>query len=673
MKQSIKFLTFSFIAVAMLAFANIAHAGFNENIAGTDCSPSFGIAISGQPLQDGCASYRSSISAGAGQSVDVRLYYRNTSTQDATNVTAGIIPTSSGNFTAFLNSSVGSINGSANLSMPSNSALEFNGAKIYQRQGTTTPIVVKEIRTLSELRSFSMQTIPSYTKCTTSGNSFCYQGIIVATFSIVQNATPTTYICSNGIDDDGDGLVDMQDPGCTSPQDNDEYNYVQPVSQCVINNFNASPNQIYQGGSSVLNWSTSNCNSVQIYPNVNSVNVTGSQSVFPTNSTVYTLYAYGTNGSPTATTTVNVVANQPQICYDTNAQNYGGSLPCIAKPVVTVSGPSVSTSAATSITSSSCRLNSIVNISSSNLTSGYFKYGTSSSNLNFTTIKDTVGTNSGNYQFADTLTGLKPSTTYYYKAVVTNSYGTKEGETRSCTTRSNTVVVNEPSAPVTRTVVRPITTVVVPEERIIANSAPSLLFLRIDDRREDLTCNDVVDYQVVYKNISNVVLEKAILEVNLPAGLVYVKSSAGGTFSPATNTVTFNIGTILPNQEDAKFIQADVNCKIVDSQMLVADASIVYTNTQTTAQEEAVAYDLDRFFNGVAVNNTNLTGAAIFGIGFFPDSLIGWLILILVILGLIYLVRVLMPLNSSKRTSVTEINKNGTSKTTTVNTSTDVI
>src|SRR6478609_6809851 len=28
--------------------------------------------------------------------------------------------------------------------------------------------------------------------------------------------------CSNGVDDDGDGLVDMADPGCTSPSDTSE-------------------------------------------------------------------------------------------------------------------------------------------------------------------------------------------------------------------------------------------------------------------------------------------------------------------------------------------------------------------------------------------------------------------------------------------------------------------
>src|SRR3954463_12223570 len=41
-----------------------------------------------------------------------------------------------------------------------------------------------------------------------------------------QNLPPVNALpaCSNGKDDDGDGLVDLADPGCSSPIDSDEYN-----------------------------------------------------------------------------------------------------------------------------------------------------------------------------------------------------------------------------------------------------------------------------------------------------------------------------------------------------------------------------------------------------------------------------------------------------------------
>src|SRR5215211_255503 len=41
-----------------------------------------------------------------------------------------------------------------------------------------------------------------------------------------QNLPPVEELpaCSNTSDDDGDGLVDLADPGCSGPLDNDEYN-----------------------------------------------------------------------------------------------------------------------------------------------------------------------------------------------------------------------------------------------------------------------------------------------------------------------------------------------------------------------------------------------------------------------------------------------------------------
>jgi len=41
--------------------------------------------------------------------------------------------------------------------------------------------------------------------------------------------------CSNGIDDDGDGLIDMADPGCSSPSDNDEFNVLAACEDGIDN------------------------------------------------------------------------------------------------------------------------------------------------------------------------------------------------------------------------------------------------------------------------------------------------------------------------------------------------------------------------------------------------------------------------------------------------------
>jgi len=162
------------------------------------------------------------------------------------------------------------------------------------------------------------------------------------------------------------------------------------------------------------------------------------------------------------------VDSQDPGCFDGNIYN-PNKMSEYNAPAVS-NGPTVSTLAATGIGSSTCSFNGIVRINDASNTNAYFKYGTSANSLIYTTPQKNVGTNSGTYQFSDSVTGLVPSTTYFYRTVATNSYGTREGELRGCTTRSNTVVNTVVTPPTTRTVVRPIVTTVAPEERIVANS-----------------------------------------------------------------------------------------------------------------------------------------------------------------------------------------------------------
>ncbi len=65
-------------------------------------------------------------------------------------------------------------------------------------------------------------------------------------------------------------------------------------------------------------------------------------------------------------------------------------------------------------------------------------------------------------------------------------------------------------------------------------------------------------------------------------------------------------------------------------------AQVVYTNTATKAQESAIAYSLVT----VSEDCPNILGASATGFGsFLPDTLIEWLLLILIILALIVLGR----------------------------------
>jgi hypothetical protein len=79
-----------------------------------------------------------------------------------------------------------------------------------------------------------------------------------------------------------------------------------------------------------------------------------------------------------------------------------------------------------------------------------------------------------------------------------------------------------------------------------------------------------------------------------------------------------------------------VNETAVRGNLTVATATVVYTNTVSRAQEDATAYSLIT----VSDDCPNLLGASVAGFGsFLPNTLLEWLLLILVILALIVLGR----------------------------------
>ena len=132
----IKASVFSFLILALFSISGVAHAGFNENIGGGDCVPAFGIAPTGNVLANGCSSYQIQQYGTAGKSLRCSDFITVISNIDAAGVKAGITVNSTGNFSGFLTSSVGGVNGTANLTIPSNTHLEFNGAQVYQRMGS---------------------------------------------------------------------------------------------------------------------------------------------------------------------------------------------------------------------------------------------------------------------------------------------------------------------------------------------------------------------------------------------------------------------------------------------------------------------------------------------------------------------------------------------------------
>lgn len=83
-----------------------------------------------------------------------------------------------------------------------------------------------------------------------------------------------------------------------------------PTNLCQIDNFSTDKDSITMGSFATLNWTTTNCTNVIISNITSNVGISGSQIVWPTATTTYTLIAYG-NSSLVQTKTLTINVNTP--------------------------------------------------------------------------------------------------------------------------------------------------------------------------------------------------------------------------------------------------------------------------------------------------------------------------------------------------------------------------
>lgn len=368
---------------------------------------------------------------------------------------------------------------------------------------------------------------------------------------------------------------------------------------CDVDSFTASPSSIQQGSNSTLRWNTTgDVDYVTISGLSGQRNGDSSVSVSPYATTNYSLRVYCTNGNyQTDSVTVNV--------------NQGD----------TSTAPQALTTIAT-VTNGQARLNGIaIPHTTSSTTSAWFEWGIGGSYNNRTTSQ-IIPLNNNSYPYSDFVTGIMPGITYTYRAVVQNQYGTAYGA--PVTFRTTT--------PSPQPTVRSTTTV---RNVVVAQSAASLLELKVESNYDRMCVNGLIDYTISYRNLSSQTLEKAVLQFVNPQEITYLTASRG-QYDVVNRTMTIDLGNVAAGEQGIITVHARVNNTAISGNLAVATASVVYTNTKTRGQEDATAYSL------ITVSNDcpNLLGASTFGFGsFLPNTLLGWLLLILVILALIVLAR----------------------------------
>lgn len=593
------FATFSFVLGLVLSSTTThAQAVFNSPAA----MPTVTISNSTRTVCnmgtiDGC--WTKSTSAQPGDTIAVHLFYHNTSSTAANATTLGINPQSSSATTGLtFQGVVASLSGpqehdTATLSISSAQSVTYIAGSARWYPSATSGARSVDSSALFGTSGFNIGTI-------NPGE----QGVLVAFFKVGNNVV------------------------------------VPPVdSFCTINSFYATPTTVTSGGYTTLYWSTSGCD----YVTIDGVNypVNGSGSFGPIYaSRNYELRAWKNSAVQTRTASVNVqqIQNPTYACndgYDNDGDgkvDYPNDPGCISyndsdeyNTVITITQPQAVTTVATINSTTSARLNGIAVPNYTGTSSAWFEWGRTGS-LGTRTNTQSM-TASGSTYYSDLVSGLTPGTVYYYRAVVQNPNGIAYGDIVRFQTQTPTTP--QPPRVITQVVRQPV------REVVVAQSAPSLLELRVENVYDRMCVNGDMEYTVSYRNISGQTLQNAVLRVIHPKELTFINASRGD-YEVVDRALTIPLGELSAGESGSIVVRTRVNSEAVRGNVAVLTAQVVYTNPTSRAQEDAIAYSLIT----VSEDCPNLLGASAFGIGsFFPNTLLGWLILILIILALIVLGR----------------------------------
>lgn len=419
------------------------------------------------------------------------------------------------------------------------------------------------------------------------------------------------------------------------------------VQTCAVQDFSPSNPQVASGNGTTLSWNTTGCSYVTLSGgNLGAQQYGANSSVYTgalSGTTTYTLYAYGQNS--TSRTTAVYVTGGPYsynyVCSDgtdndgDNRTDYPSDPGCYSQYDTdesdggsTATGASVITTAATNVGTDSARLNGLtLNITTPSV--AYFEYGTNTTLGQTTAYQyNVLGANTPFYSTVSIL----PNTTYYFRAVLQSGSTTVRGSISSFNTPSSSVTYVGGTGTGTGGTTTTTTNRVAGNGTVATgNSATSGVLLTIINQGDKLRVGDTVEYIINYTNGTGKILSNALLTVTVPQGFTAKQATQGRMAS--FNSMEASLGELAPGQSGSIYLEAVVDQNAPQGDTLVSTATLAFELPDKT-HDSAVAYVLNHVVGG-----TNSLGGLALGAGFFPTTIFGWLITIIIILALILIIR----------------------------------
>lgn len=247
-----------------------------------------------------------------------------------------------------------------------------------------------------------------------------------------------------------------------------------------------------------------------------------------------------------------------------------------------------------------------------------------------------------------TLSGLSRGTKYSYRAVMKydgRTYRTDSktfttaGATVSSTTTSNTSTNTTTSSNTSSTIKLPtlgsVANVAAPVAKKVENAIYTAgsnhsngVAIGITDEQARVSVGDTIDFTVQYQNTRTTSLQNAELAIELPEEYEFIRSKSDFDYDERTNVITLPIGRIAP---DGKIHSVTFTARAIGD----GDREVRTTATLFHESGKISASDRDAFHGG----SKSVLGASVFGAGFFPQTFVGWLLIIFLITILIIAAR----------------------------------
>jgi hypothetical protein len=234
---------------------------------------------------------------------------------------------------------------------------------------------------------------------------------------------------------------------------------------------------------------------------------------------------------------------------------------------------------------------------------------------------------------------LEKDTTYSYRGVLKYEGETVYTSKKTFTTKGKVVPKTTTTITSTNTIgTIPGTTVVTDlGSKIVADAKSKVMTggathkngvaIGITNEQARTAARDTFTYTVTYQNTNKESLKNAELVIELPEQYEFVTSSLDMDYNERDNTVTYNIGRVA----------SQVIKSVTFTARAIGDGNGEIRTTATLVYEggSISASDRDSYQGG----SKSVLGASVFGAGFFPQTLGGWLAIIILIALIIIVAR----------------------------------